>query len=297
MDPSLSYEMHSRSYEESSVNPENINYYRDFFNSKSIDVWRHRRMLSCIDPLLDFHPKKEWLAIGDGCYGTTSKYIEHKGSHALATDIDISALQVANLNGFLERYQYANAERLPFDDNSFDYAICKEAYHHFPRPHIAFYEMCRVSRDGLVLIEPSDWIPAPHLRSILASIKRGVAKLIGMNLPHTDHGCYEPIGNYVYTVSIREITKMSIALNYPVIAYKRFHDLWKPKYNLTKVYSLTFYCLKIKLLFRSFLKLLTLSSYNRLQVIVFKKIPDQELLKLLKDQSFNVEFLPRNPYI
>lgn len=297
MDPSLSYDLHSGFYEKTSSDLDRLKRYTNFFDSNSIDVWRHRRMLSCVDPILDFYKNKNWLAVGDGCYGTTSMYIEGKGSYSLATDIDVSALKVANSKGLIASYQYANAENLPFDDNSFDYSICKEAYHHFPRPNMAFYEMSRVSREGFVLIEPADWLPSPPLRHVLTSVKRKLTKLLGIKVPHADTGCYEPIGNYVYTVSIREITKMSVALNYPVIAYKRFHDLWEPLYNTTTTNSIVFLGLKSKLFLQTLLKVLGLSTYNRLQVIVFKKTPDQELLKRLSSHSFSIDFLPKNPYI
>jgi SAM-dependent methyltransferase len=42
-----------------------------------------------------------------------------------------------------KNFQKENAEQLSFEDESFDFVLCKEAYHHFPRPMIALYEMIR----------------------------------------------------------------------------------------------------------------------------------------------------------
>lgn len=39
-------------------------------------------------------------------------------------------------------------------DDAFDYVLCKDSYHHMPRPMIALYQMLRVARRAVVLIEP-----------------------------------------------------------------------------------------------------------------------------------------------
>ncbi|WP_158308790.1 methyltransferase domain-containing protein [Desulfocurvibacter africanus] len=57
---------------------------------------------------------------------------------------------------FIPEYSVENAEKLSFANGSYDYLLCKEAFHHFPRPMIALYEMLRVARKGIVLIEPND---------------------------------------------------------------------------------------------------------------------------------------------
>jgi ubiquinone/menaquinone biosynthesis C-methylase UbiE len=57
--------------------------------------------------------------------------------------------------------QEANAESLPFVDESFDVAFCRSSFHHFGDPRRAFSEMVRVCRpEGrLVLI---DIVPPSH---------------------------------------------------------------------------------------------------------------------------------------
>lgn len=50
-------------------------------------------------------------------------------------------------------FRQGDAERLPFDDATFDRVTCRAAFHHFPRPERVLAEMVRVMRrDGRVLI-------------------------------------------------------------------------------------------------------------------------------------------------
>jgi SAM-dependent methyltransferase len=52
------------------------------------------------------------------------------------------------------RFEYANAEHLPFASASFDLVFCKESLHHLARPVLGLYEMLRVCRRAVVLAEP-----------------------------------------------------------------------------------------------------------------------------------------------
>ena len=45
----------------------------------------------------------------------------------------------------------ADAEVLPFDDQSVDLLLCRLAFHHFPNPTQAISEMARVARPGAIL--------------------------------------------------------------------------------------------------------------------------------------------------
>jgi SAM-dependent methyltransferase len=52
------------------------------------------------------------------------------------------------------RFEYANAEHLPFAPASFDLVFCKESLHHLARPVLGLYEMLRVCRRAAVFVEP-----------------------------------------------------------------------------------------------------------------------------------------------
>ena len=63
-------------------------------------------------------------------------------------------------------------------------------------------------------------------RRILQSVKNNLKTLLKRNIPHSDSGNFEPIGNYFYNVSEREIQKIALGLNLPIVAFKRFHDVY-----------------------------------------------------------------------
>src|SRR5690242_11001700 len=54
------------------------------------------------------------------------------------------------------RWSYQDAERLTFDDESFDFCVVHSGLHHCYSPHRALLEMYRVARRGLVFFEPYD---------------------------------------------------------------------------------------------------------------------------------------------
>ena len=149
----ISYELHKEDRQKH-FNSEKLLSWK---NKKTVDFWRHERMYSCLSPILSSYPSSSWLTVGDGRYGTDANYILSKGEKdVLATDISDTYLKIAYEEGFINKYKVENAEQLSFSNDSFDFVLCKESYHHFPRPMVALYEMIRVARKGVILIEPQD---------------------------------------------------------------------------------------------------------------------------------------------
>ena len=151
-----SYEKHT---EEFNVAEENeLKKQATWFQEDNVDYWRHFRMIEPVSPLLKLNPGSKWLTVGDGRFGLDSvrlKKIE-PSIDVLASDISPYLLEKSKEMGHISKFSVENAERLSFEDDVFDYAFCKEAYHHFPRPQIAVHEMLRVSKKGIVFIEPND---------------------------------------------------------------------------------------------------------------------------------------------
>ena len=147
-----SYELHKKHFEETSgAQLEN------WKRNDTVDYWRHERSYSLMNPLLAAYPEASWLTVGDGRYGTDAHYILGKGmKQVMASDISDTLLIEAKRDGFITDYRTENAEKMTFPDGHFDFVLCKEAYHHFPRPAIALYEMLRVAKKGVILIEPLD---------------------------------------------------------------------------------------------------------------------------------------------
>ena len=195
--------------------------YRDKANSwldeRTTDYWRHDRIRRCIAPLLV--SRQCWLTVGDGRFGADANWLIKNGQEVLCTDIQDTTLAHAARNGTIGEYQAANAETLPFSDGSFDWALCKESYHHMPRAPLAWYELLRVTRKGVVLIEPIDseanrWWGNFALPILNALKSRG----------HS----YEESGNYVFSLSRRDVEKMMLGVGLTVYAFRDISDCYVP---------------------------------------------------------------------
>jgi ubiquinone/menaquinone biosynthesis C-methylase UbiE len=90
--------------------------------------------------------------------------------------------------------QVEDTEAMSFADNSFDYAFTAASLHHLPRPPVGLYELLRVARKGVIVIEPND--------SLLCRIatRFGLATEV------------EESGNYVYRFSFRDVEKCARSL-------------------------------------------------------------------------------------
>lgn len=293
-----SYRLHEHTFALNDQQKE-LELYRNWMSSNSTDAWRHRRMLSVLNPFLQQDRGAAWLTLGDGRFGTSAVYLMAHGATALPTDIDTRLLELARNEKIIPAYDYANAEKLHYPDDQFDYVYCKQTYHHFPRPSVAVYEMLRVARKAILFTEPQDFVPGPPLRALLRAAKNRVRRLLGKAVPHTDTGGFEPIGNYVYGISIRDFEKIALGLGLPAIAFKGFDDVYLPG-----VESETFspnaplYRQLRRTLMWSRIKIaLGLSQYNTIQMIVFMVMPTEQIKKDLAAEGFTFVHLPGNPYL
>jgi ubiquinone/menaquinone biosynthesis C-methylase UbiE len=220
-----------------------------------------------------------------------------KGCSALPTDISDTLLKEAQGSGYISEYQKENAEQLSFSDASFDYVFCKEAYHHFPRPLLALYEMLRVASKGVAVIEPNDHLIFNSLRCLLwRKLKNTIKRMIGKK---NDIASYEPVGNYVYPVSRREFEKVALGLNYKMIAFKGIneHYIQGVEYEKIEAKGPLQKEIKRKIGFANFLCKLGLQEYDILCIIIFKQAPSPELLSHLQKAKYTIKILPENPYL
>jgi ubiquinone/menaquinone biosynthesis C-methylase UbiE len=104
------------------------------------------------------------------------------------------------------RWSLQNAEKLDFDDNSFDFCIVHCGLHKCYSPHRALLEMYRVSKKGLFLFEPHD------------SFFSRLAVRLNLSLEYEHHSVFygkfsqggaenSPIPNFNFRWTEREITK------------------------------------------------------------------------------------------
>ena len=292
-----SYQKHQDHYYAFSKDGEQKNHANSWFETDTVDYWRHKRMYQTIDPILNSYPNSCWITIGDGRYGTDARYIQEKGLDVLATDISDLLLKESKQKGFIQKFEKQNAESLTFKDNQFDFAFCKEAYHHFPRPMISLYEMLRVSKKGVILVEPNDEYISQTIPSILFSfIKNVVKRILGKKIVIHD---FEETGNYVFTISQREIVKVALGMNLKTIAFKGINDKYCEGVEFERLFakSKLFRCIKRWITLFDLLTKLKLRQPSLLTAIIFKEAPSNDTIQKLKEVGYLVQDLPKNPYI
>lgn len=266
----------------------------------TLDRWRHDRMYELLKPIIDFDNTFSWLTVGDGRYGTDANALFRLGAtKVMCTDISDKLLEIGNEKGFIKDYSSQNAENLTFMNSQYDFTLCKEAYHHFPRPHIALHEMLRVSKLGVILIEPLDVKVKPKFLNKFFPI---IKQLLGKSV-HTDGHYFETIGNYVFTVSERELEKVQLGMHRRHIAYMYVNDYYEQGFEFVQLDSQEKSDIrkirktKLSINLRDFLSRFNLISPRLLIAILFKEEPSSSLVKSLKKSGWQVKTLPRNPYL
>ena len=259
--------------------------------------WRLARMQKLVQPILHSDPNSTWLTVGDGRFGLDAQYIIKHGCSCLATDISDTLLIEAKQNNLIPDFHVENAESLSFSDNQFDYAFCKESFHHFPRPLIALYEMLRVSKKAIILIEPNDPLSIPSLFKILFYHFKKILKYI-LKKDLSEHH-YEEVGNYIYKLSIKEITKIAIAQNFSAIAIKGINDIYV---NGVENESLTengplLKKTKRRIFIYDLLCLLGLQDHLLISAVMFKLPPSNATIAALTKHKYTINHLPQNPHM
>ena len=263
--------------------------------SDTINAWMHRRLYSRLDAIACKDSK--WLTVGDG-NGADAAYLQQKGCDVIASDISGDMLKIAKQEGLIQKYSVENAENISFSDNSFDYVLCKESFHHFPRPWIAFYEMLRVASKGIVLLEPHDpGIKMPLLVAACNIIDR--INPILMQKIWKNRYSYETVGNFVFKISEREIEKAAIGTGMPAVAFNGFNDHYiKGVENaIAQRGEPLFARIKQHLWLKNILTGLHLMPYGVMCAMVFKQKPENKLIGILKSQKFRFVEFPPNPYL
>lgn len=211
----------ARQFANDRVRPDRIAIAQSWFRTDTADYWRHARMYACADHLAH-RGDASWLTVGDGRWGLDAIRLRRKGfSRVVASDVSDHLLGEAKRQGLVDTALLADAEVLPLADAVVDYVLCKESLHHFPRPYLALYEMLRVARRGVFLIEPNDRRPGLDAYAAWLDARRA-----GKNVapPEPDRLDFEGCGNYVFSVSRRELEKIALALNLPQLVTKGLND-------------------------------------------------------------------------
>lgn len=283
------YDRHEEEWEKCLNNEESKKVAETWMGSGSLDRWRHERMLNKILPFIDAN--KKWLTIGDGRYGTDANFIIRNGGKAHATDISDKLLRIGHKNGFIKDFSEQNAEKLTFENNSFDYVLIKEAFHHFPRPWIALHEAFRVAKKGVILIEPND--ENDYLLNILRRIfmKKG------------SKYTFESVGNFVYKLNNNELEKFALGMHHRHVGFLKINDSYEKGIEFIKLNTkslkekIIIRKIKTKIKLRNFLSKIKLVQYGLTISVLFKSKPSLELKNKLIKEGFIIKELPSNPYL
>lgn len=292
-----SYQLHKKHSDE--INDQKL---LDSWKKKdTVDYWRHEKMYKNLLPLIESYPDASWLTVGDGRYGTDANYLLSNGvKNVTATDLSDTLLIVANRDQFITNFSAENAEKMSFEDQRFDFVLCKEAYHHFPRPSIALYEMLRVAKRGVVLIEPMDKNINFGRDNVVVKNIRGFINSLHLLLSGIHkYENFESVGNYIFTVSEREINKIALALNLKNVFYKKQNDCFVEGAEDEKREDngRVFKQIQSKLRLHNFLCKVGLMQYGLITSLIMKEEPTNESIVKLKREGYIGYVLPDNPFI
>lgn len=236
-DPKFFVDLQRRHVNEDPFIEERKKIHESWFNERTVDFWLHNKMYETVRPVAAFYRSGKWMTVGDGRYGLDSIRLKKifSLSDILATDLGSQMLAMGKDRGLLDRYAVEDAERLSFPDNSFDVLFCKESFHHLPRPWLGVYEMIRVCKSAVILIEPLDCptVKISKMAYFLSFPKSLFAKLRGQGaLPNIveinppDHA-FEESGNYMYSVSISEVEKLVHGLDLGGMAWLPYNIVYE----------------------------------------------------------------------
>jgi ubiquinone/menaquinone biosynthesis C-methylase UbiE len=294
-----SYEAHDRYRQENFLKEDNEDH---FFLLKNKDcVWYKMtiRNLEIFKPL--FKEKNKWLTIGD-YNGFEAKYLSEQNQDATASDISDVYLKASHNHQLIDKYAKINVECIEYAENDFDYVFCKESFHHFPRAYLGLYEMIRVAKKGLILVEPVDALEKMPWLLLLKNICDCFHPYL-INKIWKNRFSWETIGNYVFKISDREIEKIAMGMGLPCIAFKEVNTILKSlpaKWGDIQKAPLDerlYNKVKRKYAIWDFICKWRIIPYNTFCAIIFKEKPSQKLLDDLRSNNYRVIELPPNPYI
>jgi ubiquinone/menaquinone biosynthesis C-methylase UbiE len=182
--------------------------YDGFINPQSFWHWEHVYCLQHIQEFFQKIPKSRFLTVGDGYCGREGAFIHQFGHFVHASDWEPCLLQIGKEKGLIDEYSEQNITDLKFPDESFDFVFTKESLHHLSMPYQGLYEMFRVSKRGVILIEPN-----------------------GDNETRYKFPGFESVGNFMHSFSSHELIKAGIAYGFKYfmatysIVFYTYHNL------------------------------------------------------------------------
>ena len=277
MDDNVSKLMKSQN-KHSSEHWKNLELIDDFFEyeEKTFAHYVANYSLIKIKPFVDTLNGQTVVTICDG-RGLEALYLQERGLKCTATDLVALHLRTLREKGILEHIDEQNAEDLSYNDNTFDWGLVKAGLHHLQRPVVGLYELLRISKKGVIIIEAHDSF-------LLNCSKRILRKVLN----------FEESGNYVYRFRKREIEKICLSLGLPSFALHTYLLPWRKRYGLIRKPCCNY---SIHVLFFKLLNILLKSQGNVFCAILFKEEPIKMQIDVLKKAGFSIINSLKNPYL
>lgn len=188
------------------------NYFHDYF--RAIPFVHLKKLLDRNDISLD---NKTLLIASCGC-GIDAHYLKkyYRPRKICFTDIHVQAMEKTQSNFYNDFFVLTDNHQLAFKSGSFDYVFIAASLHHLKEPISGLYELLRVAKNGLMVIEPNDsWLT------------RVFEKMGWAHEYEVEHG------NYVYRFNKRDVDKITKALffKHDIIRLFAIHRVAKTRFE------------------------------------------------------------------
>jgi len=134
----------------------------------------------------------------------------------------------------LKEIEYQNMENLKYPNNSFDYSVVHASLHHMSKPYLGLYEMYRVSRKGILVIESHDNLIMKLLIKLhlTENFENSSTKYRGLKI-NKNGVDGTSIPNYIYRFTENELIKFSKSLDLNK-SHKLYFDYYLSLDNINK---------------------------------------------------------------
>lgn len=262
------------------------------------DSWGNRLPLEPVEPFFKALPRQTIVTLGDGKGGKDARFFKDLGHEVTATDLIMPLLAEAQKRGYVDHVSKENAEALSFGDGAFDWAVAKEALHHMQRPYLALYEMLRVSKKGILLIEPHNQQNYLRIKGVLSYLwKRLTGKQTERELGQTPLVSYEESGNYAYKFHPYELSQCALAQGFLHVAYTYAYYFYEKNYPQIRGEELQKLQTELRRKMAERDQQGGLEARPLLVFFIFKEPPTTEATDVLRRSGFRIPVFPRNPYV
>jgi len=127
-------------------------------------------------------------------------------------------------------------------------------------------------------------------------------KIRGRDYDDSEHS-FESVGNYVFSISERELEKVQLGMHRRYLAFNSVNDYYEPGFEFLSLDTndpseqKRINKAKLSIKRRDRLVKYGLTSPEILVSILFKSSPDPLILEILRQTGWRIKELPQNPYI